>query len=422
MIVRNISAVADHTPDEAYPTSVYEQVPLQSSSRLPEAQDVPARLACWEVYRTKRLFRDFFVSGFLSFLTPAEKCHKLACMEISNFTAVRIRRLIFVCLVSMVLGAAFASIISAMFDGTFLPEEHLPYLLLGGFSGFFISLAVVSFDMFYAAARPHPLIVSLAVIPAIQALIILAVYGTIYAILFGPDTFIEDAQPGKTLMFSLLVTFLVRINSDIERLLGKHVFRGLLLGRYTKPKKENRFVMFLDIAGSTTIAERIGDVQFHAFLNDFFCDVSRPIVNHRGEIYKYVGDEVIITWNERQGIRNNNVVMVYESIMRTLVRKTDRYLLRYGFTPEFRCGLHFGPVVMGEMGLTRQEIAFSGDVMNTTARIQGECRPRDVHFLVSRAVLDRLPDLHDEGVVIMDQGSVTLRGKSREIAIASLQR
>lgn len=343
-------------------------------------------------------------------------------MEISNFTVIKIRKLFLVGLLSMILGAAFAAIMSAMFDGAFLPVEHLPYLLLGGFSGFFISLAVVSFNMFYVTVRPHPLIISLLIIPAIQAVIILAVYGIIYVVLFGLDTFMENAQPGKTLLFSLLVTFLVGISSDIERLLGRHVFRGLLLGKYKKPKKEKRFVMFLDIAGSTSIAERIGDVQFHAFLNDFFCDISRPIVNHHGEIYKYVGDEVIITWKEKKGIRNNNAVMVYESVRRTLVRKTDHYLLRYGFTPEFRCGLHFGPVVMGEMGLTRQEIAFSGDVMNTTARIQGECRPRDVHFLVSSAVLERLPALRGERVNIQDQGSVTLRGKRREIAIASIQR
>ncbi len=343
-------------------------------------------------------------------------------MEISNFTAVRIRSLIFICLFSMILGAAFASIISAMFDGTFLPEEHLPYLLLGGFSGFFISLAVVSFNMFYATARPHLLIISLTVIPALQALIILAVYGSLYALLFGLETFLENAQPGKTLMFSLVLTFLVQTSSDIERLLGKHVFRGLLLGKYKRPRKENRFVMFLDIAGSTSIAESIGDIQFHAFLNDFFCDIARPIVNHHGEIYKYVGDEVIITWNEKNGIQNNNAVMVQESVRRALVRKTDYYVLRYGLTPVFRCGLHFGPVVMGEMGLTRQEIAFSGDVMNTTARIQGECRPRNEDFLVSRAVIDRMSNLSDEQLTITDQGSVSLRGKSRDIAIVSVRR
>lgn len=367
--------------------------------------------------------RGFFslLSKMLIALTPPEKGRKLVHMEISNFAAVRIRKLFLVAFVSMILGAVFAAIISIMYDGAFLPDEHLSYVFLGGFSGFFISLAVLSFDIFYATARPHPLIVSLTIIPAIQALIILVVYGSLYALLFGIETFLEHAQPFKTLVFSLSLTLLLRIHSDIERLLGKHVFGGLLLGKYKRPGKENRFVMFLDIAGSTSIAERIGDVQFHAFLNDFFCDIARPIVNHHGEIYKYVGDEVIITWNEKKGNRNNNAVMVYESVRRALVRKTDYYLLRYGLTPAFRCGLHFGPVVMGEMGLTRQEIAFSGDVMNTTARIQGECRPRNVTFLVSRAVLDRLPGLREEGVVITDQGSVSLRGKSREIAIASVQ-
>ncbi|OQB03848.1 MAG: hypothetical protein BWY20_01210 [Spirochaetes bacterium ADurb.Bin215] len=55
-------------------------------------------------------------------------------------------------------------------------------------------------------------------------------------------------------------------------------------------------------------------------------------MNHHGEIYKYVGDEVIITWPEKKGARDANAVRVYQAIRRALVRKTDQYELKYGFS------------------------------------------------------------------------------------------
>jgi len=318
-------------------------------------------------------------------------------MDISNFTATKLRELFTVAITCMVLGLLFSLVMCVA------------------------SMGIVLFDMLYIKAGPHALIKSFTLIPALQTLIIVGIYSGLYALLFGLGSFLDQAYPVQPLIFSLVLTSGMNFYGDIERLLGKRVLRGLLFGKYKQPQKENRFVMFLDIAGSTTIAERIGDVRFHAFLNDFFCDIARPIVNHHGEIYKYVGDEVIITWPEKWGARNANALRVYKAIRSVLVRKTDYYQLKYDLFPVFRCGLHFGPVVVGEMGLTRQEIAFFGDVMNTTARIQNECRPRNEEFLVSREALDRTGSLSENDFTITSQGAVPLRGKSRTVSIASVR-
>jgi adenylate cyclase len=54
--------------------------------------------------------------------------------------------------------------------------------------------------------------------------------------------------------------------------------------------------MFLDIAGSTTLAEQMGEVRVHDLITRFFFDIDRPIADHDGEVHSYVGDEVIVTW------------------------------------------------------------------------------------------------------------------------------
>ena len=55
-------------------------------------------------------------------------------------------------------------------------------------------------------------------------------------------------------------------------------------------------LLFIDMEFSTVIAERLGETGFLDFLNRFVADVTELIVAQRGAIYKYVGDEIIVTW------------------------------------------------------------------------------------------------------------------------------
>ena len=61
--------------------------------------------------------------------------------------------------------------------------------------------------------------------------------------------------------------------------------------------------MFLDLKSFMTIAERIGHIQFHRFINEFLFTISEAIIGNKGEIYKYVGDEVTITWKMKEGLK-----------------------------------------------------------------------------------------------------------------------
>jgi len=66
------------------------------------------------------------------------------------------------------------------------------------------------------------------------------------------------------------------------------------MSKYLKPKDEKRIFMFLDLKSSTTIAEEIGHRRYFEFISDFIADVTTPILNNHGEIYQYVGDEIVI--------------------------------------------------------------------------------------------------------------------------------
>lgn len=183
--------------------------------------------------------------------------------------------------------------------------------------------------------------------------------------------------------FSFLMNFLIQIND----LLGKGVLLSYVTGRYHKPKAEERFFMFLDLESSTTIAETIGPLKYHEFMNSYFFDINDPIIGTKGEIYQYVGDEVVISWKMENGIKNLNCLKCYFEIRKKIESQQSKYIREFGLIPGFKAGIHFGEVVIGEVGDSRKEIVFHGDVMNTASRIQGQAKLMNKQLLISEDAL-----------------------------------
>lgn len=73
------------------------------------------------------------------------------------------------------------------------------------------------------------------------------------------------------------------------------MFWLMLSGEYHKPKIENRIFIFIDINGSTYIAEASGHEKYFRMLRNFFSDITIPVLANDGEIYQYVGDEVLVS-------------------------------------------------------------------------------------------------------------------------------
>lgn len=197
---------------------------------------------------------------------------------------------------------------------------------------------------------------------------------------------------------------------------GPGVFPDYLLGRYFRPKKERRIFMFADIKNATGIAESLGEKKYFNFLKDFFRDIAPAIVQSRGEVYQYVGDEIVVSWKMKHGLKRGNTIRCFYNMKRMLKYREKRYLDRYGYFPEFKVGIHCGSVMVGEIGKIKREIAFSGDVLNTTSRIQEQCKVHDVEILASETFADLAYELPN-GIVKKDLGDETLRGKLEEVGL-----
>jgi adenylate cyclase len=149
------------------------------------------------------------------------------------------------------------------------------------------------------------------------------------------------------------------------------VLINVVLGRYRHPIREDRIMMFLDLAGSTSLAEALGEVRMQELLTRFFFDIDEPIVAHGGEVHAYVGDEVIVSWPLSAGVSGGACLDCFFAVSDRIEEQADSYRGQFGSVPRFRAGLHAGPVVIGECGDSRRQIAFFGDTMNVAGAAPG---------------------------------------------------
>ena len=87
--------------------------------------------------------------------------------------------------------------------------------------------------------------------------------------------------------------------------------------------------MFLDLNDATTIAEKLGSKKYSFLLNDFFTDLDSAFTKTKGHVFQYVGDEVVVIWNPKTGLKNNNCLKAYFLAEQILGSKKEYYLNKY---------------------------------------------------------------------------------------------
>jgi adenylate cyclase len=236
-----------------------------------------------------------------------------------------------------------------------------------------------------------------------------------WSVIEGTIRFLSNFGLVRNVITWTLITMATLILLMINDKFGQGMMRRMILGRYNRPREENRIFMFLDIRSSTTIAEKLGHLNYFNLLKDFFSDITNSIVDRKGEIYQYVGDEVIISWTMKNGLTDANCIQCFYDIKKALGKQTVKYMHKYGLTPSFKAGLHYGSATTGEIGVIKKEIVFSGDVINTTARIQDLCNSYNVDILLSKRLFDLLPKLNIYNYT--EIGEMILRGKEDKVML-----
>ncbi len=345
-------------------------------------------------------------------------------------------------------GAAlrFAVVLGAVFGtaaGAVMLEPPLRGALFGFLSSVFDSFVLMALigamEIFLfvprtrlgraLAARPFPVTV-LAKFAAYLAIVALVIGGRL-----GPRllTLVTSAQTGRhiaeqidkafpvglLMVVSGMVVFLIVVIRHASLLVGDRSFRQIVLGRYHRPRAEERFFLFVDVVGSTPVAERLGPLAVHRYLDRVFRIAAEPVDEWRGEVYQYVGDEMVATWTVAEGRPEARPLACLFAIEAALAAAAPEFARDFGTVPKIRAALHAGEVVTGEIGGTRRSLVFHGDVMNTTSRIENLTRSLGRNFLVSEDALARL-----EGAARFspeDLGPQQLRGREAPMRVYAVR-
>jgi adenylate cyclase len=155
-------------------------------------------------------------------------------------------------------------------------------------------------------------------------------------------------------------------------------------------------------------------------LTRFFFDIDGAIVAHGGEVHAYVGDEVIVTWPLDERISGGRCIDCFFAIADSIAERADSYRHEFGMVPSFRAGLHAGHVVISECGSSRRQLAYFGDTVNVTARLQEHCKEVGRNLLVSADLL-RLMKLKPS-FAVEALGEVRLRGRAAAIELFAVER
>lgn len=327
---------------------------------------------------------------------------------------------------------ALQSEISAGTSANFSLGRHLIFSMVAGLLG---AIMGGSFLVFYVNEKyrdkPYGFTI-LAVL--ISFIIVVAIITVILAFISAwmqtgksfahPETkemfrrFLFDPVHIKNIIAWSSVVAVTQIMLQFNTKFGEGSMWNMIRGKYQTPKEEQRIFMFVDLNSSTTIAEKLGDETYHELLKEFFADITNPILDNKGEIYQYVGDEVVIAWKYANGIQYNRCIECFFDMKKQINQLRDKYERKYRLVPGFKAGIHCGRVVAGEVGIIKRDITFSGDVLNTTSRIQGKCKEFNVEIIASDDLINALQLKGKFTTQFL--GSIKLRGKEREVELSTV--
>lgn len=301
-------------------------------------------------------------------------------------------------------------------------ENYLP-ILNGVCTGLIGSVSIALLEIYYF--EPHwrtrgfvPTLIAKSIMyVCVLAILVIAVKGfnesqyykvAFWSYLKGDNfqSFLFKEDFGLILLYSLAIIGFVVFVNQLSRKMGPGVLWNLISGRYHKPKKESIVLLYVDLKSSTRIMEDIGAKNYHHFINRFYRDISGIILTKKGQVYRYVGDQITIFWDEKQGLKNANCVAFYREVKALLEELAYEYEKDFGHRPEFRACCHMGELVVGQLGDVKSQIVFHGEALYICEMIEKKCKDLDEDFLVSEAIWSRIDS--DTRMNLEPKGSIDL--------------
>jgi class 3 adenylate cyclase/uncharacterized protein (DUF427 family) len=172
--------------------------------------------------------------------------------------------------------------------------------------------------------------------------------------------------------------------SLLDTYLGSHAGERVLNGLIRRGDKQDirAVIWFCDLRGSTPLAQMMSRDEFLACLNDFFDCVAGAVLDHGGQILRFIGDAALAIFpiedelddTSLQASCERAIAATHEASSRMKsynARRVNESAQELGYG----IGLHVGDVTYGNIGTgNRLEYTVIGEAANLAARIESLCK------------------------------------------------
>ena len=183
-------------------------------------------------------------------------------------------------------------------------------------------------------------------------------------------------------------------------------------------EKRDMTIFFLDIAGFTTMSEKMTPEQLTAMLNKYLSALTDIILKYDGVVDKFIGDCIMAFWNAPLDQKDHRRLACLAAVDCTLeLARLNRELTEFSVKPDCRIGLNSGPAVVGNMGSsTRLSYTVIGDTVNLASRLEGANKYFHSRVMVSEATYEGGKDFVEARCL----GQVRVVGKAIPVKVYEL--
>jgi class 3 adenylate cyclase len=166
-------------------------------------------------------------------------------------------------------------------------------------------------------------------------------------------------------------------------------------------------VLMADLAGFTPWSERHSPAEVMSMLNTQYEAVVPLIFDAGGTVTQFVGDAVMAVFNAPLEVNGHPHVATAVAV--AINQRSADIARTHGGWPEFRCGVHTGPALIGNVGGSVRTFTAIGDTTNVAARLQGLAEAGQVVVGAETAAALRPP------LVAHPLGAMTVKGRQQAV-------
>jgi adenylate cyclase len=188
-------------------------------------------------------------------------------------------------------------------------------------------------------------------------------------------------------------------------------------------RTQNVAVLFVDIVGFTAFADARTPEEVVRTLREFHALMEQEVFRHSGTLDKYLGDGLMATFGTPFAGKDDasNALRCAQAMMAAADRWNDERKAAGEAPIRVSFGLHYGPVVLGDIGLICLEFAVIGSTVNAASRLENLTRALGCSLVASDDLVKRAKaELGSADAVfrpLMAQAPQAIRGLEHPIAI-----